>query len=121
MFFHLDGDAVFEQIIPFGEKFFRQRADALLGEFTVGRAPEIHLRVCDPMAAAGALSGGVVLEKFNQIPALRTFAFKYGAGLPVSAVLSWTFHGVVSFGIQFYCIKLFLNVKCQKRLKKALT
>jgi hypothetical protein len=96
MFFHFYGDPVLEQVVAFGEKLFRQRADALLCELAIGRAPEIHFRVCQTMAATPALSGGIILKKFYHIPALRAFAFKNGAWLPVSTVLSWAFHLIVS-------------------------
>jgi hypothetical protein len=39
-----------------------------------------------------ALSGGVVFKKFHLPGAFGAFGVKNGPRLPISAVLSWTFH-----------------------------
>jgi hypothetical protein len=47
------------------------------------------------MLAFGALPGGIVFEKLNQMTAFRTFFLKNGTWFPVSAVLSRAFHSFI--------------------------
>ncbi len=83
-------------VISFGQKLRRKVAQTLLSVRAVGGTAKIHVRVHKSMAAFLAQARCVVLEKFYFISALGALDFKDSPRLPVTAVLSRAFHGVLS-------------------------
>ena len=90
--------AIQNKLRPFllSRKLRWKRAQTLFGELAIGGTAEIHMRVHEPMPAVTAFAGGVIFEEFDRLAALGAFDFKNGPWFPVTGILSWAFHRILS-------------------------
>jgi hypothetical protein len=93
---HLKGHPVFQKIISVSQEFWRQVSQALLGILAVRCATKIHFRVQKSMTALLAKPRRVILKEFHFVAALGARHLKNGPRFPVTGVLSWAFHRVLS-------------------------
>jgi hypothetical protein len=93
---HFNGHPVLQEVISLGQELWRKVAQTLLGIRAVGSASKIHFGIHKSMTAFFAQACCVVLEKFHFIAALGALDFKDRPRLPVTAILSGTFHVVLS-------------------------
>jgi hypothetical protein len=89
-----------EGLDPFGQKFLKslgglflldQFRDAFLGVLTPFGAAQLNFGIIEEVAAPGATTSGIILEKLDLRAALGTFRGKDISGLPMPGVLAGTF------------------------------
>ena len=89
---HLDSDPVFEEIISLGEKLRRKFTQALFGKPAVDGTGKIHFRVDHLFPAMPASSTRLVFKELHITAAFGTWHREDGSWLPITGILSRTFH-----------------------------